>query len=222
MPDAHRVLEICGEGRTDIGNVVSPTKSRTEPQPPTQGVVPVLLHKLCGEPATMRVVRRAVPHLQGKRLWQKVKFAKQTALYNRSAGAVFVMDSEGNHRDRLAELPRGRDAAYSEFPMAVGVAHPCVEAWLLADPLAIARALGLSNPVVVPSNPENLPAPQANRAHNPKTVLARCAERSAISSREATLIALAITDLASLRNRCPVGFEPFAQEIEERIAPLFR
>ena len=197
-------------------------ESRTEPQPPTQGVVPVLLHKLCGEPATMRVVRRAVPHLQGKGLWQKVKFAKQTALYNRSAGAVFVMDSEGNHRGRLAELSRGRDAAYSEFPMAVGVAHPCVEAWLLVDSLAIARALGLSNSVVVPSNPENLPAPQANRAHNPKTVLARCAERSAISSREATLIALAITDLAALRNRCPVGFEPFAQEIEERIAPLFR
>ena len=143
-------------------------------------------------------------------------------LYNRSAGAVFVMDSEGNHRGRLAELSRGRDAAYSEFPMAVGIAHPCVEAWLLVDSLAIARALGLSNSVVVPSNPESLPAPQANRDHNPKTVLARCAERSAISSREATLIALAITDLAALRNRCPVGFEPFAQEIEERIAPLFR
>jgi hypothetical protein len=169
-------------------------------------------------------VRRAIPYLQGKGLWQKVKFAKQTALYNRSAGAVFVMDSEGNHRGRLAELSRGRDAAYSEFPMAVGVAHPCVEAWLLVDSLAIARALGLSNSVVVPSNPESLPAPQANRAHNPKTVLAMCAERSAISSREATQIALAITDLAALRNRCPVGFEPFAQEIEERIAiaPLFR
>ena len=123
----------------------------------------------------MRVVRRAVPHLQGKGLWQKVKFAKQRALYNRSAGAVFVMDSEGNHRGRLAELSRGRDAAYSEFPMAVGVAHPCVEAWLLVDSLAIARGLGLSNSVVVPSNPERLPAPQANRAHNPKTVLARCA-----------------------------------------------
>ena len=170
----------------------------------------------------MRVVRRAVPFLQGKGLWQKVKFAKQTALYNRSAGAVFVMDSEGNHRDRLAELSRGRDADYSEFPMAVGVAHPCVEAWLLVDSVAIARALGLSNPVVVPSNPENLPAPQANRAHNPKTVLARCAGSSAISSKEATLIALAISDLAALRNRCPVGFEPFAQEIEVRIAPLFR
>src|SRR5271157_1922879 len=71
MPDAYRVLEICGEGRTDIGNVVSPTESRTEPQPPAEGVVPVLLHKLCGEPATMRVVRRAVPHLQGKGLWQR-------------------------------------------------------------------------------------------------------------------------------------------------------
>src|SRR5271157_87210 len=109
MPDAHRVLEICGEGRTDIGNIVSPPESRTEPQPPTQGVVPVLLHKLCGEPATMRVVRRAVPHLQGKRLWQKVKFAKQTALYNRSAGAVFVMDS------RWDWLSRCHGAGQSRF-----------------------------------------------------------------------------------------------------------
>jgi len=221
MPDAYRVLEICGEERTDIGNVGSPGESRTGSEPPTVGVLPVLVHKLCGEPATMRVVRRAVPHLQGKGLWQKVKFAKQTALYRRSAGAVFVMDSEGNHRGRLGELSRGRDAAYSEFPMAVGVAHPCLEAWLLVDPLAIVRALGLSSLVEVPPNPENLPAPQANRAHNPKTVLARCAARLAISSREATQLALAITDLAALRNRCPVGFAPFAQEIEERITPLF-
>ena len=223
MPDTHRVLEICGEGKTDIGNVVSPTKSRTEPQPPTEGVVPVLLHKLCGEPATMRVVCSAVPHLQGKTLRQKVIFAKQKAFYNRYAGAVFVMDSEGNPC-RLVELSKGRDAAYREFPMAVGIAHPCIEAWLLVDSLAIARALGLSNPPVVRSNPENLPAPRANRDHNPKRVLAICAGRSAkaISSKEATLIALAITDLAALRNRCPVGFEPFAQEIEERIAPLFR
>ncbi len=169
MPDSHRVLEICGEGRTDIGNVVSPSDTRTKPQPPTQGVIPVLVHKLCGEPDTMKVIRRAVPHLQGKGLWQKVKFAKQTALYNQSAGAVFVMDSEGKHHDRFAELSRGRDAAYGDFPMAIGVAHPCVEAWLLVDSAAIARALGLSTPVVVPSNPENLPAPQANRVRNPKT-----------------------------------------------------
>ena len=172
----------------------------------------------------LRVVGRPFPHLQGKGLWQKVKFAKRQAFSNGSAGAVFVMDSEGNHRGRLAELSRGRDAAYREFPMAVGIAHPCIEAWLLVDSLTIARALGLSNPPVGPSNPENLPAPRANPDHNPKRVLAICAGRSAkaISWREATLIALAITDLAALRKRCPVSFEPFAQEIEERIAPLFR
>jgi hypothetical protein len=72
------------------------------------------------------------------------------------------------------------------------------------------------------SSRARLPAPQKNRAHNPKTVLAKCARRSAVPSQEATRIAQAIADTALLRQRCPIGFEPFAQEVEERIAPLFR
>ncbi len=109
------------------------------------------------------------------------------------------MDSECKHRDLLGNLVKGRDSAYPHFPMAVGVAHPCIEAWLLADPSAIASAFNLSGPVVAPPDPENLPAPQANRDHNPKTVLAKCGGRSAISSKEATQIALAICDLLTLQ-----------------------
>jgi Domain of unknown function (DUF4276) len=222
MPVPSRVLEICGEGKTDVGRVAPTGSSRSEPQPPTEGVVPVLVHKLCGQPDTMRVVRRALPFLQGKKLWQKVKFVEQTALYNEAAGAVFVIDTEGNHRSRLAELVKGRDSAYPDFPMAVGVAHPCIEAWLLADPVAIAQAMGLSNDPREIDSPEDLPAPQRNRDHNPKTVLAECARGSPVSSRDATRIAAEIVDLAVLRRRCPLGFEPFAREVEKRIAPLFQ
>ena len=139
MPDAILVLEICGEGKTDVGTIPSPGKSPTMLEMPTEGVVPILVHQLCGRPTTMRVIRRAFSHLigKGKGLWQKVKFAKQTAYYNKSAGAVFVMDSEGKHAERIKELIKGRDDGYAEFPMAVGVAHPCIEAWLLADASAI-------------------------------------------------------------------------------------
>jgi hypothetical protein len=223
MPDPSRVLEICGEGKTDIGKFGAPGKSRSEPEPPTQGVLPVLVHKLCGEPTTMMVVRRQLPFLtQGKGLWQKVKFVKQAAHYNRSAGAIFVLDSEGNHAGVLAQLKKGRDSAYPDVPMAVGVAHPCIETWLLADPGAIATALKLTSPPSVPSQPEILPAPNKNRANNPKTVLAACSGRASVSSQEASHIAKAMTDLTILRQRCPLGFEPFAKEVEARIAPLFR
>jgi hypothetical protein len=221
MPDPCRVLEICGEGKTDIGDIAPPARKPTTPEPPTEGAVPVLVHKLCNEPDELRVVRRALPFLEGKKLWQKVKFVKRTALCNGSAGAVFVMDSEGDHPRRIAELTKGRDSAFPKFPMAIGVAHPCIEAWLLADPAAIARSLGLPVPPEVPEDPEALPAPQKNSAQNPKTVLARCVNRSAIAAKEAVKIARGITDLDLLRQRCPIGFAPFAREVEERIAPLF-
>jgi hypothetical protein len=220
MSESSLVVEICGEGGTDVGPIGPPGKPGRAAVLPSEGVLPVLVHKLCGEPTTMRTITRALPFLVGKGLWQKVKFAKQTALYNKSAGAVFVMDSEGNHRRRLAELHKGRDSAYSEFPMAVGVAHPCIETWLLASPDSIVTALALPNRPEVPQDPESLPAPCVNRDHSPKTILAKCAGRSAIASRDATRIAAAV-DLPSLRQRCPIGFAPFAEEVEERIRPLF-
>ena len=75
--------------------------------------------------------------------------------------------------------------------------------------------------VAVPPEPETLSAPQHNRDRNPKTVLAACAGRPAVSAKEASMIALAINDLDLLRRVCPLGFEPFAQEVEQRLAPLF-
>jgi hypothetical protein len=170
----------------------------------------------------MTVVHRALPFLAGKSLSQKVKFVKQTALYNRSAGAVFVVDTEGEQPDKKrAELEKGRDSAYLDFPMAVGVAHPCIEAWLLADEAAVAHALNLTTALAPFSCPEDLPAPRKDRGNNPKSILGALVGRSAISSNEAIRIAMVIRDMALLRQRCPLSFEPFATEVEQRIAPLF-
>src|ERR1022692_3220739 len=72
-----KVIEIFGEGKTDIGKV-------TDPEVPKTGVVAVLLHTLCGRPANMRVKRKAGSFLIGKGWTQKVKFAKRQAFYNKS------------------------------------------------------------------------------------------------------------------------------------------
>ena len=165
--------------------------------------------------------RRSFAFLQGKSLAQKVRFAKRQAFYNRSAGAVFVMDSEGDDRRRrkvLDEMSRGRDQEQVSLPIAVGVAHPCIEAWLLVDQDAVRRVAGLQEPLELPADPELLPAPCESETGNPKAVLAAWGIRSAAQK---DAIATATNDIKRLEERCPRGFGRFAQEVRQQIKPLF-
>jgi len=213
------IIEVVGEGKTDIG----PATPNPVIELPTTGVVPILLHKLCGLPATMRVKRRKESFLQGKTLEQKVKFSKRQANYNGAAGFVCVFDTEGDHPAKLQEICRGRDAEHHNFPAAVGVAHPCIEAWLLSDGKAIARGtLQTTLPVAPPARPEDLPAPCRDKITNPKLVLGRCAgESRPLAMADTSAIAAHIQDLDLLRARCPMSFASFADEVEARIRPIF-
>jgi hypothetical protein len=210
-------LELFGEGKTDIG------KAEGVPVRPTSGVLPRLLHSLCGKPDNMLVKRRPVSFLQGKGWVQKVKFAKRQAFYNKSAGVVFVMDTEGEQRKRMKELTEGRGAEFPDFPMAVGAPHPCIEVWLLAAPAAIMKGMGLSQSPQVPDSLESLPAPCHDRKRNPKTILAGCCggKGSDLTTTEKDRIAAEIRVLQRLRDRCPTSFAPFADEVEQRIRRLF-
>ena len=147
------VIEVIGEGRTDVG--LAGTEP-SEPSLPNKGVVPIIVHALCGKPHEMRVTRRQHASLQGKTRAQKVHFAKRQAVYSpfKPAAVVFVLDSEGDLKKRTEELIEGRDREYPEYPMAVGVAHPCIETWLLADAAAIRQGLGLAEAPTVPDKLE--------------------------------------------------------------------
>jgi hypothetical protein len=148
-----------------------------------------------------------------------VKFAKRQSFYDKGvSGVVFVMDSEGIP-EVINELIQGRDAEHADFPMAVGIAHPCIEAWLLCDAKAIQAALSLPTTPQLGGYPESLPAPQQNRGVNPKTELKRVAGVESAVQKDA--IALRIKDFTIVRVACPKGFAPFADEIEQRIKPLF-
>ena len=218
-PETNVVIEVIGEGIADIG-------SGQKSDLPDSGIVPILLHKLCGKPSRMRIKRKPIAFLSGKGLAKKVQFAKRQAFYNRSHAAVFVVDSEGGHKELQAkqrDLEDGRGRELPDFPMAVGVAHPCIESWLLAAPEAIRRGLQLAATPQVPAEPERIAAPCKNRRDNPKTVLAALAGHggSELSAAEKDKIAAAINDLEQLRARCPLGFAPFADEVDRRIRPLF-
>jgi hypothetical protein len=220
MQRAKVVIEVVGEGRTDVG---MPETSGTTitPSPPNKGVVSIVVHALCGKPDEMLVTRRHYASLQGKTRAQKVHFAKRQAIYSpcKPAGIVFVLDSEGDLKGRARELIDGRDRQYPEYPAALGVAHPCIEAWLLADPAAVGEGLNLTQTPVAREKPEELPAPGRDRTNNPKTLLREIAGR-AISVPDKDRIA-AVMDLAVLRQRCPLGFAPFAEEVHRHIQPLF-
>jgi hypothetical protein len=215
----HVVIEVFGEGKTDVGD-------DSGQRLPDRGVVPILLHTLCGKPERMRAKCRNLPHLQGRTLSQKMRFAKRQASYNGSAAAVFVVDSEGGHAElkrKRQSLDQGRETSTLPLPVAIGVAHPCIEAWLLSDPTAIRRALELPSTPVVPDEPESLPAPCMDPRGNPKRVLADVAglKRDDLPARAKCAIAQALNDVTLVRTRCPLGFSPFADEVERHIKPLF-
>lgn len=214
MPDASHdgliLVEIFGEGRTDIG-------TESVVCLPDEGVVPILVFRLCDQPAQMRVKTRRHAHLHGKNLSQKVQFAKRQARYNPGTKAgVFVQDTEGDDAI-MVQLATGRDRELPDFPFAIGVAHPCIEAWLLADRSAILRTFANAHLEGVPDAPESLPAPRTDRANNPKKLLEQLGGDS-----RATKDAIARKiDLTMARQRCPLSFDPFAAEIASRIRPLF-
>ena len=215
MPEANRedviVLEVFGEGITDFG------EGTVTAIHPDQGVVPILVYRLCGKPTTMRVKAKRFAHLQGRKLWQKVCFAKRQANYNNGTrGAVFVLDTEGDDKV-VRTMAQGRDHELPDFPMAIGAARPCIEAWLLADPSAIRELPGRSRATEAVDSPESLPAPRVNRQHNPKTVLAAL---GADSKAQKDTIANKL-DLSAARQRCSLSFEPFAAEVETLLQPLF-
>ena len=128
-PSQLPVIEIIGDGKADAGAIDD------TPQLPSLGVVTLLTFRLCGSPATMRVRRRKPLFLQKRTpLWRRVQQSKMRAADSGDAGLICVVDSEGEKPQKLrTELEKGRDSKYATFPAAVGVAHPCIEAWLLAD-----------------------------------------------------------------------------------------
>ena len=223
-PEGNLVIEVCGEGTTDVGKTDGP--DNVSVQPPTSGVVPILTRALCGKPSQMLVKPRKFVVLEGRGLWKKVLFAKRRARRNKSAGVVFVVDSEGNLKDlskKKRQLTKGRDFELPDLPTAIGVAHPCIEAWLLADAAAIRRGLELTGNLQVPDKPVQLPAPRLDKQKNPKTELARAAgsAKKELAVKQKDRIAAAMNDMELVRKRCPQGFVPFADEVREHIVPLF-
>lgn len=190
-------------------------------------VVPPLVRAICGRPRNMYPRENPIRFLQrsesGSGWTQKAAAARKLANHSDADGAVFVIDTEGDLQ-RREQLAAGRDLGPEEVPMVVGAAHPCIEAWLLVDATAIQRGLALDDVPQTPEEPESLPRSKRTAGQEAKRVLKECVkQRKPLSADAMGRIAAALNEhsLPLLRRRCPLGFAPFADEVEERIRPLF-
>ncbi len=163
-PEASVVVEFFGEGKADIGDEDQPLR-------PIHGILPILVHAICGKPGRMLARGTRMLHLHERSLSRKVRFAKRLARQRKSAAAVFVVDSEGGPRDwktKKAELEQGRDAEAAVFPMAVGVAQPCIEAWLLTDANRYSSGFRLGQETRGPAGAREVPRAVSEHAGEPQ------------------------------------------------------
>ncbi len=129
---------------------------------------------------------------------------------NRGFDAVVMVIDEDGHRERIAEIDRAQAetsiASIADFPRALGVAVHMFDAWMLADEKALSIVLGAN--VARQRNPESI--------KDPKHLCAKLREDAAadISPQEMYAAIARTADLATLRQRCPKGFAPFASRVE--------
>jgi hypothetical protein len=221
--NANRIIEIIGEGVTDVGPEQKPSSVKVIAEKPMQGVLPILVHKICNKPENMRVIRKRVSHLRGKKPAEKIEFERFQAFHSNYNGLVLVVDSDGKLNEVRKIWFDAREkselALTSPLPMAIGVAHPCIESWLLADATAIRRGLELDGTPDLPENLEALSAKQEDKNH-PKYVFHTQVKKN-VSAKEKDRIAATMNDLELVKKRCPLSFRPFAEEVETHIRPLF-
>lgn len=152
---------------------------------------------------------------------RKVHRVLRDAELNDEQALIIVVDRDGTPgRSRFEELDRGRQD--SEVPCAIGVAQEMVEAWLLGDPGAWERAFGTDAPKP-PNDPEVRTTANSPSPNSAKQVLRRLlddANATGSNLQRYTLIARN-TRWQALAVGCPRSFKPFAEEVRERIGPMF-
>jgi hypothetical protein len=155
--------------------------------------------------------------MHGKGFARKVKAAMVDAVREKASAVVFVSDRGGErNRKRLEEMKNGRNEATADgidVPTALGLAIEELEAWLLADETVVSDVTGAAVSGALP-DPELDPDPKATLS---KLWTQAADEAEAWRSYEAIAEKL---DIGRLRRRCPRGFEPFHQEVRERLSPL--
>lgn len=215
---------FVGDGSHDVGT------PEFSPQPRTaSGVVATLCRKIVPSISmdSQSLAWREIPlfGLVKKRgLEHRLVAAKEIATRHGCQATIAVADADGDAQRRLASLKSGQQSIQKSdpsHPVAVGVAVESIEAWTLGDSRAIATILELEHSEVErqyrPSRVEELNNNSEKPEKQSKVILKRLAEmKHRAASTDFRVEVAERSDPATLRQNCPLGFAPFADELKMR------
>jgi hypothetical protein len=149
---------------------------------------------------------------------RKLEFALTFAQKRQAVSLVFVVDRDKAPKgERLRALREARDAERMEnppFPTALGEADPHGDAWLLDDPVAVRKALGIDNNVKIVT---------VRQTNSPKSVLDDLIRSSEHCDSDLMETLGKIAQLLSY-GRCvhkhETGFERWVAEVQSELGPL--
>lgn len=210
-------VAIFGDGESELGPKAGWQQPCAAPNLPA---LPCLVHRLAEAPedavyvpGLFKPAQHAHRSGQQSRMSRKLARALAGACRKGYSAMVVLVDRDTpENAGRIAEMRAGRESVRPEYylPCAVGEAVYSLDAWILADADAIAKAGGAANEL--PAKPEGLPAEESKR-------LATRAFPAADNMTDAYSVVAREANLDVLERRCPQGFAPFAAEVRERIGP---
>ena len=132
-------------------------------------------------------------------------------------------DSYGEREEALQEAVNDSAILYPKHRIVWALAFRSVEAWVLADPKAIADEIGSDVAKVNKCYPagvsvEDLSERSGKKDHRPKKLLERIFQL--MHKKDSTELRQAIaqrTDIDVLEKDCAKGFAPFAQRLRDKL-----
>jgi len=120
-------------------------------------------------------------------------------------GVVLVVDEDGD-ADRVRQINKAQESTLATIRRALGVAIRMFDAWMLADEMALSKAVGTT--VQRQPDPESVKDPKAHC----QQLRDESGTRISLSSMYASVAQSA--DIDVLKQRCRRGFAPFASRVE--------
>jgi hypothetical protein len=184
-----------------------------------------IVERILGAPGRIEAMDDAdLPCLRGNAvglLCRKAAGFIRQCVWRRAEGVIVVVDRDRTGPQRLKDLLDQREQLRQDrsrplaVPVAVGVAIETIEAWLLADEVALCDELGLPRPSEPGKSPEKLDGKPGEPTH-PKHVLSSYLRKDTRGTRtflEQVNALAACMDLDVVARRCPEGFGRFRDDV---------
>ena len=225
-------VAFLSEGATEVG--FAPGTRAEEPWR-HEFLLKILVERILGVEGRIEPLERSLlPCLRGNQparvCREGARFIWRCVLYGAEAAVVVIDRDRTPPRERWRELCEQRERVKADperplaIPIAIGVAVETIEAWLLADEVALCDVLGIPRPREPMGSPEKLDGAPGEATH-PKYVLSRYFARDANPERRFLDRVVALAQKMSLdvvARMCPEGFARFRDDVMQEFGPCFR